>query len=88
MDEKLNISNTGLTVILVIGVNGAGKTTSIGKIANNLKNQGKKVLVVAADTFRAAAVEQLQVWAQRANVDIIKRPEGSDPASVPDPPPC
>lgn len=82
MDEKLNISNTGLTVILVIGVNGAGKTTSIGKIANNLKNKGKKVLVVAADTFRAAAVEQLQVWAQRANVDIIKRPEGSDPASV------
>ncbi len=81
VDSKLNISNS-LSVILVIGVNGAGKTTSIGKIANNLHKQGKKVLVVAADTFRAAAVEQLEVWATRANVDIIKKPEGSDPASV------
>lgn len=82
VDSTLNLSNTGLSVILVIGVNGAGKTTSIGKIANNLHKQGKKVLVVAADTFRAAAVEQLEIWANRANVDIIKKPEGSDPASV------
>ena len=82
VDSRLNISNQGLSVILVIGVNGAGKTTSIGKIANNLRKEGKKVLVVAADTFRAAAVEQLKVWADRANVDIIRKPEGSDPASV------
>ena len=69
-------------VILVVGVNGVGKTTSIGKIANNLKKQGKKVVVAAADTFRAAAVEQLEIWANRAGVDIVKRKEGSDPASV------
>jgi fused signal recognition particle receptor len=69
-------------VILVVGVNGVGKTTSIGKIANNLKKQGKKVVVAAADTFRAAAVEQLEIWANRAGVDIVKRQEGSDPASV------
>ncbi len=80
-NSNLNISNE-LSVILVIGVNGAGKTTSIGKIANNLKKEGKKVLVAAADTFRAAAVEQLEVWTNRANVDIIKKPEGTDPASV------
>lgn len=82
VDSRVSISSQGLSVILVIGVNGAGKTTSIGKIANNLRCEGKKVLVVAADTFRAAAVEQLKVWADRANVDIIKKPEGSDPASV------
>ncbi len=70
------------TVILVVGVNGVGKTTSIGKIANNLRKQGKKVVVAAADTFRAAAVEQLEIWAKRADVDIVKRNEGSDPASV------
>ena len=69
-------------VILVVGVNGVGKTTSIGQIANNLKKQGKKVVVAAADTFRAAAVEQLEIWANRAGVDIVKRQEGSDPASV------
>ena len=69
-------------VILVVGVNGVGKTTSIGKIANNLRKQGKKVVVSAADTFRAAAVEQLEIWANRAGVDIVKRQEGSDPASV------
>ena len=69
-------------VILVVGVNGVGKTTSIGKIANNLRKQGKKVVVAAADTFRAAAVEQLEIWAKRAYVDIVKRNEGSDPASV------
>ena len=69
-------------VIIVVGVNGVGKTTSIGKIANNLKKQGKKVVVAAADTFRAAAVEQLEIWANRAGVDIVKKAEGSDPASV------
>lgn len=69
-------------VIFVIGVNGAGKTTTIGKLSANLKNEGKKVLVAAADTFRAAAIEQLNVWTQRAGVDIIKHTEGSDPASV------
>lgn len=70
------------SVILVVGVNGVGKTTSIGKIANRLKQEGKSVLVIAADTFRAAAVEQLEVWANRAGVDIVKKQEGSDPASV------
>ena len=69
-------------VILVVGVNGVGKTTSIGKIANNLKKSGKKVVVAAADTFRAAAVEQLEIWVNRAGVDIVKRQEGVDPASV------
>ena len=71
-----------LSVILVIGVNGAGKTTSIGKIANNLKKQGKKVIVAAADTFRAAAIDQLQVWCDRAGVDMVRQSEGSDPAAV------
>ncbi len=70
------------SVILVIGVNGAGKTTSIGKMSANFKAEGKKVLVAAADTFRAAAIEQLEVWTQRAGVDILKKPEGADPASV------
>ena len=70
------------SVILVIGVNGVGKTTSIGKIANELKHQGKKVVVAAADTFRAAAAEQLTVWCERAGVDIIKQGAGADPASV------
>ncbi len=69
-------------VIMVIGVNGAGKTTSIGKLANLYKAQGKSVLIAAADTFRAAAIEQLEVWANRADVDIIKQQEGSDPAAV------
>lgn len=69
-------------VILVVGVNGVGKTTSIGKIANSLKKNGKKVVVAAADTFRAAAVEQLEIWANRAGVDIVKKQEGVDPASV------
>ena len=79
--KDLNIE-TSLTVILVVGVNGVGKTTSIGKIANSLKSKGKKVVVAAADTFRAAAVEQLEIWANRAGVDIVKRTEGADPASV------
>ena len=68
--------------MMMVGVNGAGKTTSIGKIAHLLKNQGKKVMIVAADTFRAAAIEQLEVWAERAGVDFFRKPEGSDPASV------
>lgn len=70
------------SVMMMVGVNGAGKTTSIGKIAANLKAEGKKVLIAAADTFRAAAIEQLEVWAERAGVDFLKRPEKSDPASV------
>ena len=70
------------SVILVVGVNGVGKTTSIGKIANRLKKDGKKVVVAAADTFRAAAVEQLEIWANRAGCDIVKKQEGTDPASV------
>lgn len=81
--EEPNLKlNTTPSVILVVGVNGVGKTTSIGKIANSLRNSGKKVVVAAADTFRAAAVEQLEIWAKRANVDIVKKEEGADPASV------
>ncbi|NLK69618.1 MAG: signal recognition particle-docking protein FtsY [Clostridiaceae bacterium] len=74
--------NTKPSVILVIGVNGVGKTTSIGKMCNVLKNQGKKVLMAAGDTFRAAAIDQLEIWAKRAEVDIIKHSEGSDPSAV------
>ena len=70
------------SVILVIGVNGVGKTTSIGKIANRLKQENKKIVLAAADTFRAAAVEQLEIWANRSGCDIVKREEGVDPASV------
>ena len=80
-ENKLNLE-TKPSVILVVGVNGVGKTTSIGKIANRLKMDGKKVVVAAADTFRAAAVEQLEIWAKRAGCDIVKREEGVDPASV------
>lgn len=80
-DKKLDLS-TKPSVILVIGVNGAGKTTTIGKLAAKLKNDGKKVIVAAADTFRAAAIDQLEVWTERAGVDIVKHSEGSDPASV------
>ena len=69
-------------VMLVIGVNGVGKTTSIGKLAAKNKSEGKKVLLAAADTFRAAAIDQLEVWSNRANVDIVKHQEGSDPAAV------
>ena len=79
--KELKLQTTP-SVILIIGVNGVGKTTSIGKIANRLKNDGKKVVIAAADTFRAAAVEQLEIWANRANCDIIKKEEGIDPASV------
>ena len=74
--------NTKPSVILVVGVNGVGKTTSIGKIANRLAKDGKKVVVAAADTFRAAAVEQLEIWANRAGATVVKRDEGVDPASV------
>ena len=80
-ETKLDLS-TSPAVILVVGVNGVGKTTSIGKIANNLRKSGKKVVIAAADTFRAAAVEQIEIWADRANCELVKRPEGSDPASV------
>ena len=79
--EPLNLSTTP-AVILVIGVNGVGKTTSIAKIASLLKSEGKNVLLAAADTFRAAAIDQLQIWADRIGVDLIKHDEGSDPASV------
>ena len=89
----LDVDNTGTPVepfdfsrkpyvIMVVGVNGVGKTTTIGKLASSLKAQGKKVFIGAADTFRAAAVEQLDIWAQRAGVDIVKQKMGSDPASV------
>ena len=81
VDNKLNLE-TKPSVILVVGVNGVGKTTSIGKIANRLRKDGKKVVIAAADTFRAAAVEQLEIWGQRSGAEIIKRKEGSDPASV------
>ena len=79
--EELNLSTTP-SVILVIGVNGVGKTTTIGKMAASLRAEGKKVILGAADTFRAAAIEQLQVWADRADVEMVKSVEGSDPASV------
>ena len=74
--------NDEMTVILIIGVNGVGKTTTIGKIASSLKRNKKKVVVAAADTFRAAAIDQLNVWTDRAGVDLIKHTEGSDPAAV------
>lgn len=80
-EQELDLS-TKPSVVLVIGVNGVGKTTTIGKLAYQLKNEGKKVLVAAADTFRAAAIEQLEVWTERAGVPIIKQKEGSDPAAV------
>ena len=80
-DEALNLS-TKPSIILVIGVNGVGKTTTIGKLAHNLHEDGKKVLLAAADTFRAAAIDQLQIWADRAGVDLVKHGEGSDPAAV------
>ncbi len=81
-DNKLDIREGELNVILVVGVNGVGKTTTIGKIAKKLKNSGKKVIIGAADTFRAAAVEQLEEWGKRANVEVIKKEEGSDPGAV------
>jgi fused signal recognition particle receptor len=80
--SDLNLQPTGLTVILVVGVNGVGKTTTIGKLANNLKVDGKKVLMAAGDTFRAAAIDQLEIWGNRVGVDVIKQQEGADPAAV------
>lgn len=81
-ENKIILKENELNVILIVGVNGVGKTTTIGKLASKYKKMGKKVLLGAGDTFRAAAVEQLEEWAKRANVDIIKGKEGSDPASV------
>ena len=80
-DTALNLSTTP-SVVLVIGVNGVGKTTTIGKIATRLVNEGKKVLLVAGDTFRAAAADQLEIWAQRSGASIVRQHEGADPASV------
>lgn len=80
-DERLNLEKKP-AVILVVGVNGVGKTTSIGKIANRLKKDGNKVVIAAADTFRAAATEQIEIWAERADCELVKRDEGSDPAAV------
>lgn len=83
MTTKINYAEEGLTVILMVGVNGAGKTTTIGKLANRIVNdEGKKVMVVAGDTFRAGAIDQLAVWAQRVGVDIVKGKEGGDPSAV------
>lgn len=81
-DATLTMAPTGLTVILFVGVNGVGKTTTIGKLAHRFKQQGKKVLMAAGDTFRAGAIEQLEVWGQRVGVDVIKQQAGSDPAAV------
>jgi len=86
--DKLTVGDTALcltgtpAVVLVIGVNGVGKTTSIGKLAYRLKREGKKVLLCAADTFRAAAADQLEIWSQRAGVDIVRQHEGADPGAV------
>ena len=88
LTKLLNVGETGLkletkpSVILMVGVNGVGKTTTIGKLAHQLKEQGKKVLLCAGDTFRAAAAEQLGIWAERSGADIVRHEEGSDPAAV------
>ena len=82
MDTEIHFNENGLTVILVVGVNGVGKTTSIAKLAHLLSKEGKKVMLVAGDTFRAGAVEQLEVWANRLNVPIVKGNEKEDPSSV------
>ena len=88
LEELLNVGDTGLkletrpSVILMVGVNGVGKTTTIGKLANQLKTEGKKVLLCAGDTFRAAAAEQLGIWAERSGSEIVRHEEGSDPAAV------
>lgn len=82
LSSQLNIQSDGLTVILFVGVNGVGKTTTIGKLAYKFKSEGKKVILAAGDTFRAGAIEQLEVWGERAGVDVIKQGEGSDPAAV------
>jgi len=79
---ELKLNTEGLTVILFVGVNGVGKTTTIGKLAHRLKSEGKSVLLAAGDTFRAGAIEQLEVWGQRVGIDVIKQQAGSDPAAV------
>jgi signal recognition particle-docking protein FtsY len=81
-DPELHMAESGLTVILFVGVNGVGKTTTIGKLAHKFKSEGKSVLMAAGDTFRAGAIEQLEVWGQRVGVDVIKQSAGSDPAAV------
>ncbi len=78
----LNLQSGGLTVMMVVGVNGVGKTTTIGKLAQQLKEEGRRVLLAAGDTFRAAAIDQLEVWGQRTGVDVIRHQEGADPAAV------
>lgn len=81
-EVPLKLASEGPTVILVVGVNGVGKTTSIGKLAHYFQNQGKKVILAAGDTFRAAAIDQLEIWGQRSQSDVIKQREGADPAAV------
>ncbi|MDQ0206387.1 signal recognition particle-docking protein FtsY [Alkalicoccobacillus murimartini] len=80
--QQLNLQTDGLTVVLVVGVNGVGKTTSIGKMAHYLTQEGKKVMLAAGDTFRAGAIDQLEVWGERVGADVIKQQAGSDPAAV------
>lgn len=82
LSDEMTINEDGLTVVLMVGVNGVGKTTSIGKLAHKYTQEGKKVMLAAGDTFRAGAINQLQVWGDRVGVDVIKQPEGSDPAAV------
>ena len=82
VNANLKLNKNGLSVILFVGVNGVGKTTSIAKIANQYKNEGRKVLLAAGDTFRAGAVAQLDVWAKRVGVDIVTKPDGTDPSAV------
>ncbi|WP_020615320.1 signal recognition particle-docking protein FtsY [Paenibacillus daejeonensis] len=81
-DPRLKMAESGMTVILFVGVNGVGKTTSIGKLAHRFKSEGKSVMLAAGDTFRAGAIEQLEVWGQRVGVDVIKQHSGADPAAV------
>jgi fused signal recognition particle receptor len=81
-DTSLNMAESGLTVIMFVGVNGVGKTTTIGKMAHKFKSEGKKVILAAGDTFRAGAIEQLEVWGERSGVDVVKHQAGSDPAAV------
>jgi fused signal recognition particle receptor len=81
-ETELRLAKQGLTVILIVGVNGVGKTTTIGKLAHRLQSTGKSVLLAAGDTFRAAAIEQLEVWGQRAGVEVIRQTSGADPAAV------
>ena len=81
-DPRLKMAESGMTVILFVGVNGVGKTTSIGKMAHRFKSEGKSVMLAAGDTFRAGAIEQLEVWGQRVGVDVIKQHSGADPAAV------